>query len=170
VSLADGSLGHVHTYLQELPNTRIATMSAATDAFPSTGHGEEDAKVAALRMDIVGCYAKFMGPFGEKPVCYVDWTASGRALRSIDKYIERNVLPLYGNTHTTTSITGYQSSCYRHEARQLIAEAVNAKVTGRASVDVVLFTGNGTTAAVNKLVDSLSLQFPLPEVCVLGYQ
>jgi hypothetical protein len=51
------------------------------------------------------------------------------------------------------------------------AEAVNAKVTGRASVDVVLFTGNGTTGAVNKLVDSLGLQYPLPLVrmafCVL---
>lgn len=28
----------------------------------------------------------------------------------------------------TTSITGNQSTCFRHEARQAVAEAVNAKV------------------------------------------
>jgi selenocysteine lyase/cysteine desulfurase len=71
-------------------------------------------------------------------------------------------MPLYGNTHTTTSITGHQSTCFRHEARQIIAEAVNAKVTGRAAEDVVIFTGNGTTAAFSKLVASLGLNIPLP--------
>jgi selenocysteine lyase/cysteine desulfurase len=73
-----------------------------------------------------------------------------------------NVIPLYGNTHTTTSITGHQTTCFRHEARQIVAEAVNAKITGRAAVDVVVFTGNGTTAAINKLILSLGLNTPLP--------
>jgi selenocysteine lyase/cysteine desulfurase len=72
------------------------------------------------------------------------------------------VLPFYGNTHTTTSVTGHQSTCFRHEARQLVAESVNAKITGRAAADVVLFTGNGTTAAAHKLVESLGLKTPLP--------
>ena len=45
-----------------------------------------------------------------------------------------------------------------------MAEAVNAKVTGKAATDMVLFTGNGTTAAVNKLVHALGLHLPLPEV------
>jgi selenocysteine lyase/cysteine desulfurase/tRNA(Ile)-lysidine synthase TilS/MesJ len=56
-----------------------------------------------------------------------------------------------------------QSTCYRHEARQVIAEAVNAKISGRAAVDVVVFTGNGTTSAVDKLVHSLDLHLPLPD-------
>ena len=59
-----------------------------------------------LQTDIVGSYCKFQTPFGDKPVCYVDWTASGKAVASIEKYILSNVLLLYGNTHTTTSITG----------------------------------------------------------------
>lgn len=38
------------------------------------------------------------------------------------------VMPLYGNTHTTTSTTGAQTTAFREEAREIIAEAVNAKV------------------------------------------
>ena len=72
-------------------------------------------------------------------------------------YIAQEVIPLYGNTHTTTSITGKQSTSFRHESRQIIAESVNAKISGKAAVDVVLFCGNGTTAAINKIVTSFGL-------------
>ena len=34
----------------------------------------------------------------------------------------RQVLPMYANTHTTTSVTGLQSTCFRMEARQIIAQ------------------------------------------------
>jgi len=78
-------------------------------------------------------------------VIYADWTASGKSFQFIEDYIASDVLTLYGNTHTSTSITGLQTSCYRHEARQIIAEAVNA----HAKNDVVIFTGSGVTAAVN---------------------
>ena len=114
-------------------------------------------KLVQIRSEIVGHYSKISTPFGEKPLCYVDWTASGRAINKIESYLQSNVMTLYGNTHTSTSITGHQSTCFRHEARQIIAEAVNAKVTGRAADDVVIFTGNGSTDAINKLVLSLQL-------------
>ncbi len=42
----------------------------------------------------------------------------------------------------------------------MVAEACNARVTGRAAEDVVLFCGSGTTAAVNKLVHILGLHIP----------
>eukprot|EP01034_Spumella_vulgaris_P024591 gene24590-30957_t len=71
-------------------------------------------------------------------------------------------MPFYGNTHTTTSVTGHQSTCFRHEARQIIAESVNAKVTGKAAEDVVIFTGNGTTAAAKKLIEAIGLHLPFP--------
>ena len=41
------------------------------------------------------------------------------------------------------------------------------QVTGKAAEDVVLFVGNGTTAAVHKLVESLGLNTPLPGVSIL---
>jgi hypothetical protein len=73
------------------------------------------------------------------PMVYCDHTASNRPLQSIEKYLQDKCWPLYGNTHTNTSITGSQSTAFVAEARQLVAEAVNAKTTGKASLDLVLF-------------------------------
>lgn len=93
---------------------------------------EASAKVprilARISDGIVGQYAAFSSPFGRKPVVYADWTASGRAVAAVEKYVSQQVLPFYANTHTTQSVTGLQSTCFRHEARQIIAQAVNAKV------------------------------------------
>ena len=38
-------------------------------------------------------------------------------------FLRAEVMPFYGNTHTTTSITGMQTTLFRHEARQIIAGA-----------------------------------------------
>ena len=54
-----------------------------------------------------------------------------------------------------------QSTRFRHESRQIVAEAVNAKVTGRGAEDVVIFTGSGSTSAINKMVKVLGLDIPL---------
>ena len=62
------------------------------------------------------------------------------------------VLPLYGNTHTTTSVTSRQTTLFRHEAREIMRNSVNA-----AEEDAVIFTGSGTTAAVHKLINALKL-------------
>ena len=116
-----------------------------------------------LRNSIVGSYLPFTTSYGEKPIVYTDWTASGRLVDKIEYFLNDQVMPFYGNTHTTASITGDQSTSYRHEARDIIADDVNAKVSGKDAVDVVFFTGNGTTAAVHKIVDALGLNTPLPK-------
>ena len=92
------------------------------------------------------------------PLVYCDQTASNRPVKSIERYMETVCLPLYGNTHTNTSITGSQTTAFVAEARQIVAEETNAKITGKASLDVVLFTGQGTTSAVELLVDCLGLR------------
>ena len=48
------------------------------------------------------------GKFRKVPLVYCDHTASNRPVKSIEKYMEKVCLPLYGNTHTNTSITGSQ--------------------------------------------------------------
>ncbi len=119
-----------------------------------------EAKMSSLRSDIIGSMTKFHTPFGAKPIVYADWTASARCVNKIEDYLRNTVLQFYGNTHTATSITGRQSTAFRHEARQIVAEATNAKITGKAAEDVVLFIGSGTTAAVDKLVAILGLKVP----------
>jgi selenocysteine lyase/cysteine desulfurase len=89
---------------------------------------------------------------------YCDQTASNRPLNSIEQYLKMTCFPLYGNTHTNTSITGAQSTAFVAEARQIVAEATNAKITGKASTDIVLFAGAGTTAAVELLIDCLGIK------------
>lgn len=83
---------------------------------------------ARVRQGLVGRNAPFRTPYGSKPLVYSDWTATGRAVACIERYLYNEVVALFGNTHTTTSITGAQTTCFRHEARQIIAQAVNAKV------------------------------------------
>jgi selenocysteine lyase/cysteine desulfurase len=62
------------------------------------------------------------------------------------------VLPLYGNTHTETSVSSATTTKYREEARQLIKEACNA-----SSEDVLIFTGSGCTGAIDKLVKIIEI-------------
>jgi len=114
-------------------------------------------KLGRLREGVIGDKMLFDGPFGERPILYADWTASGRAYAPIESFLQKKVYPLYANTHTSTSVSGLQSTCFRDEARQIIQQAVN----GNTRTDVVLFTGSGATSAVNKMVHVLGLNVPL---------
>ena len=116
-----------------------------------------NALATLIDAQLIGADAVFAGPFGARRVVYCDWTASGRPLSFVEDYIRDEVLTLYGNTHTATSITGLQSTCFRIEARQMVAQACNARISGRAATDAVLFCGSGATGCVNKLVALLGL-------------
>ncbi|CAH0476125.1 unnamed protein product [Peronospora belbahrii] len=118
--------------------------------------------VDLIARNVVGRQTLFESPFGARALCYADFTASSKPLQCIEDYLNREVMPFYGNTHTTASITGLQTTCFRHEARQIVAQAVNAKITGRGAEDCVLFTGPGSTSAIVKLIQVLGLhQFSL---------
>jgi hypothetical protein len=71
-------------------------------------------QLSTLCSDIIGSSATFSSPYSPTtPLVYADYTASSRALASIEAFIKASVLPLYGNTHTTTSITGKHLSLER---------------------------------------------------------
>ena len=57
---------------------------------------------------MIGADAAFCGPFGVRPVVYCDYVASGRPLSFVEEFIQTDVLPLYSNTHTTTTVTSMQ--------------------------------------------------------------
>lgn len=116
-----------------------------------------DRVVKCISNDMIGRNTLFETPFGTKAQCYADFTASGKPLTCVEEYVQKEVLPRYGNTHTSTSITGLQMTSFREDARRLIAEAVNAEISGPNPTDCVLFTGQGTTSAINTLVRMLDL-------------
>src|SRR5213076_386711 len=59
------------------------------------------------------------GPFGPRRVTYADYTASGRALDFIERFVADEVLPRYANTHTESSGTGLQTTRLREDARRI---------------------------------------------------
>jgi selenocysteine lyase/cysteine desulfurase len=89
-------------------------------------------------------------------VIYADYTASGRALAFIEDWIRDAVLPLYANTHTESSGTGLQTTRFREEARRAVLEAVG----GDPEEHAVVFTGSGSTSAVDRMVRVLGLRIP----------
>ncbi|KAG8224975.1 hypothetical protein J437_LFUL003353, partial [Ladona fulva] len=96
-------------------------------------------------------------------VVYCDYTASGRSLQFIEDYIREEVLPTYGNTHTTTSTTSAQTTLFRHEARDIFRNATNA-----SEHDAVIFAGSGCTGAIHKLIQALDLRSLFQNTSISG--
>ncbi|KAG7395907.1 hypothetical protein PHYBOEH_003032 [Phytophthora boehmeriae] len=126
--------------------------SICVDAEISDDEGD-DQLLRSIAEDMIGRNVPFESPFGTKAQCYADYTASGKSLETIEQFMRTKVMPTYGNTHTTTSVTGLQTTAFREEARQIIARAVNA----RPSQDVVLFAGQGCTSAIDKFITALGI-------------
>ncbi len=111
--------------------------------------------ISYIRDSVIGSDDVVEGPFGPKPVIYADYTASGRSLGFIEDFIRGVVVPLYANTHTESSGTGLQTSRFREEARQLVADCV-----GAGDEHAVVFCGSGATYAIDKLIGVLGLRIP----------
>ncbi|CAH0560225.1 unnamed protein product [Brassicogethes aeneus] len=118
-------------------------------------HEEVNKLVKYIDDNVVGKSNAFLGPFGRRKVVFCDYAASGRSLQFIEEYILREVLPTYGNTHYTTSISSLQSTLFRQEARDIVRNAVNA-----SEEDAVIFSGHGCRDALEKLINALDLREP----------
>ena len=111
---------------------------------------------ADIRRNIIGHDHAIQTPFGARELLYADYVASGRAYGPIEDKIRDQVLPLYANTHTESSATGRQSTAYREEARQIIADSLNCNKD-----DGIIFCGSGCTGAIDKLIGMLGLRLPI---------
>jgi selenocysteine lyase/cysteine desulfurase len=109
----------------------------------------------SFRKNIIGIDTWFETPFGKQKMIYADWTASGRAYKPIEDRMVNEIMPLLGNTHTETTVTGTAMTKAYELSKQIIKKHVNA-----GADDVLIFAGSGMTGAVNKLQRILGFRLP----------
>ena len=107
-----------------------------------------------LRQNIIGVDAPFCTPFGQRLMLYGDYTASGRTLSFIEKYLTR-LQRHYANTHTEDDMTGRSMTRLLHSAEKTIKECVNAGAEYR-----IINVGTGATGAINKIQQILGIYLP----------
>jgi len=107
-----------------------------------------------LRSQIVGADAAVTTPFGERLMVYADYTASGRCLAMIEKYIQ-NLQRIYANTHTEDDISGRSMTRLLDAAEHAIKQSVNAGPDGR-----IICIGTGATGAIDKLQQIIGVALP----------
>jgi selenocysteine lyase/cysteine desulfurase len=108
-----------------------------------------------VRRSVIGETEAVETPYGPRRVVYADYTASGRALSFIEDHLREVVLPLYANTHTESSGTGWQTTRFREDAREIIREAF-----GATDEHAVVFCGTGSTGAIDHMIRVLGLRLP----------
>jgi selenocysteine lyase/cysteine desulfurase len=108
-----------------------------------------------FRKNIMGIDQEFESQYGMQKIIYADWVASGRLYRPIEDALMKNFYPFVGNTHSEASETGATMTKAYNEAKNYIKIHVNASKN-----DVIMFSGFGMTAVVNKFQRLLGLHCP----------
>jgi len=107
-----------------------------------------------LRSEIIGRDFSFQTPYGKRLLTYADYTASGRSLGFIEKYLI-HIQRIYANTHTEDSVTGRNMSGIMHRAEKNIKKAFNAEENG-----IIIETGSGSTSAISKFQEIIGVRLP----------
>ena len=124
--------------------------------------GSNDAQAICDKIfnDMIGNNIQFDSPVkNEKGVnmkkflIYNDFTASGKGLKEIEKFIQDQVLPTYANVHSTVGHCAEITTNYLKESKDILRNYTNAH--GNYSI---IFHGQGATGGVHKLLEILSIK------------
>ncbi|MHA1902125.1 MAG: aminotransferase class V-fold PLP-dependent enzyme [Promethearchaeota archaeon] len=107
-----------------------------------------------IRSEIIGRDFYFTTPYGKRLLTYADYTASGRSLGFIEKYLI-HIQRIYANTHTEDDVTGRNMTGIMHRAEKNIKKAFNAEKNG-----IIIETGSGSTAAISKFQEIIGVRLP----------
>ena len=107
-----------------------------------------------VREALIGRYFTFQTPYGMRLLTYVDYTASGRSLKFIEKYLIK-IQREYANTHTEDDVTGRHMTNLLHQAEKIIKKAFNAESNCR-----IIAIGTGATGAITKFQEILGIRLP----------
>jgi len=108
-----------------------------------------------FRKNTIGWDTKIQTPYGEKPLVYADWIASGRLYGPIEDLMRDKIGPMVANTHSESSDTGMiMTNIYKH-SHSIIKKHVNA-----GNDDIIITAGFGMTYVVNKLQRMLGMRVP----------
>jgi selenocysteine lyase/cysteine desulfurase len=108
-------------------------------------------KINEIQNQILGSDVLFDTPFGNRLLLYADYTASGKSLILIEKYMIE-LQKLYANTHTNDSMTGRVMTEILH-----LAEAKIKKYLHADDNYYIVPAGTGATGAIVKLSEILGL-------------
>lgn len=108
----------------------------------------------SLRNELIGKDFKFKTPYGERILTYADYTASGRGLNFIEKYV-LEIQKCYANTHTEDDMTGEVMTKILHKSEEIIKNHLNA---GKNCF--VIPSGTGATGAIECLAKIIGIYIP----------
>lgn len=111
-----------------------------------------------FREKIIGVDERIRTPYGEMPLIYADWTASGRCFGPIEERIQREIMPLVANTHSETSTTGTAMTLAYHGAQNIIKKHVHA-----GPDDLIITAESGMTGLINKFQRIMGFKDTLAE-------
>ncbi len=115
-----------------------------------------------LRNQVVGADAPVTTPYGERLMVYADYTASGRCLTLVERYLQ-NLQRIYANSHTEDDISGRSMTHLLEEAQSAIKRSVNAGPKGR-----IVPVGSGATGAIDKFQQIIGVMLPPATRLTLG--
>lgn len=96
-------------------------------------------------------YPLIKTPYGERNIIYADHTASGKPFKVIEQYLEQKVYPYYANTHSN-AYCGRLMSNLIERSKDMMREYLHLNKN-----DLIIFTGQGCSAAITHFVHLLNL-------------